>query len=71
MIDFITTAHAVDLLILKEELSRSGELEQVGGITYIASLIDAVQPLATFSIMRRSLKKKRLAAFDSRRFGHH
>ena len=42
MIDFITSARAIDLLILREELVRSGELDQVGGITYIASLIDAV-----------------------------
>jgi len=42
MIDLITSTRAVDLLILREELARSAELEQVGGISYIASLIDAV-----------------------------
>src|SRR5574341_97390 len=41
-IELITNSRGVDLVLLKEELSRSGELDQVGGISYIASLIDAV-----------------------------
>jgi len=40
--ELISSSHAVDLLILKEDLTRTGELEQIGGISYIASLIDSV-----------------------------
>jgi len=40
--ELISQSHAVDLLILKEDLTRTGELEQIGGISYIASLIDSV-----------------------------
>jgi replicative DNA helicase len=41
-VELITNSRGVDLVILKEELGRAGELEQVGGITYVASLIDSV-----------------------------
>ena len=55
--DFFRTAHArifdkmvvlsergdaIDFVTLKEELSKSGELEDVGGPAYIASLADGV-----------------------------
>ncbi|MGH9858314.1 MAG: DnaB-like helicase N-terminal domain-containing protein, partial [Acidobacteriota bacterium] len=33
-VELITKSRGVDLIILKEELGRLGELEQVGGITY-------------------------------------
>ncbi|HVL66532.1 MAG TPA: DnaB-like helicase N-terminal domain-containing protein [Vicinamibacterales bacterium] len=33
---------AIDLITVKEELSKSGELEDVGGPAYIASLVDGV-----------------------------
>lgn len=32
----------IDLVTLREELQRAGEFEQIGGATYIASLIDGV-----------------------------
>ena len=34
---------AIDLVTLKEELTRSGEIEAVGGPAYIAALVDGVQ----------------------------
>ena len=40
--DLISNSRAVDLIILREELARTGELDQIGGISYIASLIDTV-----------------------------
>lgn len=40
--ELITTQRAVDLVLLRDVLSRTGELDQVGGISYIASLIDIV-----------------------------
>ena len=38
--------HAIDFVTLKEELSRAGELDEVGGPAYVASLADGV-PRAT------------------------
>src|SRR6266478_3986825 len=32
----------IDLVTLREELSRAGEFEQIGGATYLSSLIDGV-----------------------------
>lgn len=58
MIDFITNARAIDLLILREELVRSGELDQVGGITYIASLIDAVPSARNIQHHAQIIKEK-------------
>ncbi len=58
MVDFITGARAVDLLILREELTRSGELEQVGGISYIASLIDAVPTARNIQHHAQIIKEK-------------
>src|SRR6187431_1871800 len=46
MISLNERNHAIDFVTLKEELSRSGELDQVGGPAYIASLADGV-PRAT------------------------
>jgi replicative DNA helicase len=40
--EMVTSSHAVDLVTLREELGRTGELEQIGGIPYIASLIDTL-----------------------------
>src|SRR5690348_18218387 len=37
---------AIDFVTLKEELSRSGDIDEVGGPSYIASLADGV-PRAT------------------------
>ncbi len=42
--DAIVTLHgrkrAVDLVTLRDELERRGELEAVGGVEYLASLLD-------------------------------
>jgi replicative DNA helicase len=37
---------AIDLVTLKEEISRAGELDQVGGVAYLSSLVEGV-PRAT------------------------
>jgi replicative DNA helicase len=58
MIDLITSTRAVDLLILREELARSAELEQVGGISYIASLIDAVPTARNIQHHAQIIKEK-------------
>ena len=40
--EMVTVSRAIDLVTLREELARTGELEQIGGIPYIASLIDTL-----------------------------
>ncbi|HKZ74699.1 MAG TPA: replicative DNA helicase [Steroidobacteraceae bacterium] len=49
---------AIDLVTLKEELSRAGELEEVGGPAYIASLADGVPRSANVEYYARIVKEK-------------
>jgi len=48
----------IDLVTLSEELRRAGEFEQVGGATYIASLIDGVPRTDTIEHYARLVKSK-------------
>src|SRR5687767_7548732 len=71
--DFFRTAHsrifekmivlsergdAIDFITLKEELSKSGELDDVGGPAYIASLADGVPRSANVEYYARIVKEK-------------
>ncbi len=49
---------AIDFVTLKEELSKSGELEDVGGPAYIASLADGVPRSANVEYYARIVKEK-------------
>jgi replicative DNA helicase len=49
---------AIDFITLKEELSKSGELEEVGGPAYIASLADGVPRSANVEYYARIVKEK-------------
>src|SRR4051794_9192200 len=49
---------AIDLVTLKEELQRSGEIEEVGGPAYIASLGDGVPRSANVEHYARIVKEK-------------
>jgi replicative DNA helicase len=49
---------AIDFITLKEELSKSGELESVGGPAYIASLADGVPRSANVEYYARIVKEK-------------
>ncbi len=49
---------AIDFVTLKEELARSGELEEVGGPAYIASLADGVPGSANVEHYARIVKEK-------------
>src|SRR6476469_5194116 len=42
MVKLSERGDAIDLVTLKEELGRSGDLEEVGGPAYIAALVDGV-----------------------------
>ena len=49
---------AIDFVTLKEELSRSSELDEVGGPAYIASLSDGVPRSANVEYYARIVKEK-------------
>src|SRR5436309_4366213 len=48
----------IDLVTLKEELQRAGELEEIGGPAYIASLADGVPRSANVEHYARIVKEK-------------
>jgi replicative DNA helicase len=58
MIALSERSHAIDLVTLKEELQRSGELDEVGGPAYIASLADGVPRSANVEHYARIVKEK-------------
>ena len=49
---------AIDFVTLKEELSRSGELDDVGGPAYVASLADGVPRATNVEYYSRIVKEK-------------
>jgi replicative DNA helicase len=49
---------AIDLVTLKEELSRSGELDEVGGPAYITALVDGVPRSTNVEHYARIIKEK-------------
>jgi replicative DNA helicase len=49
---------AIDFVTLKEELSRGGDLEEVGGPAYIASLADGVPRSANVEYYAKIVKEK-------------
>src|SRR6478736_10006776 len=49
---------AVDLVTLKEELSRGGDLDEVGGPAYIAALVDGVPRSTNVEHYARIIKEK-------------
>jgi replicative DNA helicase len=58
MVALSERSQAIDLVTLKEELQRSGELEEVGGPAYIASLADGVPRSANVEHYSRIVKEK-------------
>ena len=49
---------AIDLVTLKEELSRSGELELAGGVPYLTSLMDGVPRATNVPYYAKIVKEK-------------
>src|SRR5687768_165287 len=49
---------AIDFVTLKEELSRAGEIDEVGGPSYIAALADGVPRSANVEYYARIVKEK-------------
>src|SRR6478672_9580511 len=50
--------NAIDLVTLKEELSRAGELDEVGGPAYIAALVDGVPRSTNVGHYAQIIKEK-------------
>jgi replicative DNA helicase len=58
MIALSERAMPIDLITLSDELGRAGEFEQIGGATYIASLIDGVPRTDTIEPYAKIVKAK-------------
>ena len=50
--------HAIDFVTLKEELGRAGELDEVGGPAYVASLADGVPRATNVEYYAKIVKEK-------------
>ncbi len=60
MLALATGSKAIDSLTLREELQRGGSLEAVGGVVYIASLLDGVPRVANVEHYANIIREKSL-----------
>ena len=58
MVKLSERGDAIDLVTLKEELGRAGELEEVGGPAYITALVDGVPRSTNIDYYARIIKEK-------------
>jgi replicative DNA helicase len=58
MVALIERGSIIDLITLSDELRRAAEFEQIGGATYIASLIDGVPRTDTIEHYAKIVKQK-------------
>jgi replicative DNA helicase len=58
MVALSERGEAIDFITLKEELSRGGELEEVGGPAYVASLVDGVPRATNVEYYAKIVKEK-------------
>ena len=58
MVGLTDRSEPVDLVTLKDELGRSGELDEVGGPAYISALTDGVPRSANVEYYARIVKEK-------------
>jgi hypothetical protein len=58
MLYLIDRSTPIDLITLSEDLHHSGQFEQVGGATYVASLIDGVPRTDTIEPYAKIIKQK-------------
>ncbi len=58
MIQLSERRQAIDLVTLTEQLRRSGELEAVGGVAYLSSLVDGIPRLSNTNYYAQIVKEK-------------
>ena len=58
MVKLAERGDAIDLVTLKEELNRSGDLDEVGGPAYITALVDGVPRSANVEHYAKIIKEK-------------
>jgi replicative DNA helicase len=58
MVKLAERGDAIDLVTLKEELGRAGELEEVGGPAYITALVDGIPRSTNVEHYARIIKEK-------------
>jgi replicative DNA helicase len=58
MASLASRGDAIDLVTLKEEISRAGELDSVGGVTYLSSLVEGVPRATNVPYYSRIVKDK-------------
>src|ERR1700682_1004590 len=58
MVKLVERGDAIDLVTLKEELGRSGDLEEVGGPAYITALVAGAPRLTNICDYARIIKEK-------------
>ena len=58
MVQLSERGNAIDFVTLKEELSRSGELDEVGGPAYVASLVDGLPHATNVEYYARIVREK-------------
>src|SRR6478736_3697037 len=58
MVALAERGDAIDLVTLKEELGRSGEIDEVGGPAYIAALVDGVPRSTNVEHYAKIVKEK-------------
>src|SRR5579872_6657180 len=58
MVTLAERGDAIDLITLKEELNRTGDLDEVGGPAYIAALVDGVPRSTNVEHYARIIKEK-------------
>src|SRR5262245_39922544 len=58
MVQLSERGDAIDLVTLKEELGRAGEIDEVGGPAYIAALVDGVPRSTNVEHYARIIKEK-------------
>src|SRR5713101_2111567 len=58
MVKLVERGDAIDLVTLKEELGRSGDLEEVGGPAYITALVDGIPRATNVEHYARIIKEK-------------
>jgi replicative DNA helicase len=58
MLELSQRSAEIDILTLKEEFSRTGTVERVGGAAYLSSLLDAVPDVANVEHYARIVKEK-------------